>query len=61
VRYFPLGILVAGAVAIGVAFGWGAFLVYLFFAFVVTAAYYGLAVGGGLVREGSRRRFEHRR
>ena len=60
-RYVPLGVLVAGAVAVGVAFGWLGFLVYLFFAFVVAAAYYGLGVGGGLVREGSRRRFEDRR
>jgi hypothetical protein len=60
-RYIPLAVLVAGAVAIGVAFGWLGLLVYLFIAFVVAAMYYGLGVGGALVREGSRRRFENRR
>jgi hypothetical protein len=58
VRYVPLAVLVAGAVAVGVAFGWSGFLVYLFFAVLVGAVCVGAGVGGGLVRDASRRRFD---
>jgi hypothetical protein len=61
VRYVPPALLVGGAVAIGVAYGWRALAVYAFFAFITGALYFGASVGGGLVRDVSTRRFGDRR
>jgi hypothetical protein len=53
-----LGVIVAGAVAVGVAWGLGALGVYLFFALVAGAISLGAAVGGDWLTGASRGRFE---
>jgi hypothetical protein len=53
-----LGVVVAGAVAVGVAWGLGALAVYAFLAFVAGAISLGLTVGGDWLTGASRGRFE---
>ena len=60
-RYVPPALLLGGAVAVGVAYGWRALAVYAFFAFITAAVYFGASVGGGLVRDVSSRRLGDRR
>jgi len=52
-----LGAVVAGAVAIALAWGWGALWVYLFFVVVAGGLTFGMSVGGGWLTGASRGRF----
>jgi hypothetical protein len=53
-----LGVIVAGAVAVGLAWGLGALGVYLFFALVAGAIAVGATVGGDWLTGASRGRFD---
>jgi len=53
-----LGVLVAGAVAIGVAWGLGALAVYLFLAAIAGVITVGATVGGDWLTGASRGRFD---
>ena len=53
-----LGIVLAGAVAVVAAWGWGALWVYVFFAAVAGAVTFGTSVGGGWLTGASRGRFD---
>ena len=53
-----LGVIVAGAVAVGVAWGLGALSVYLFFAAIAGALTLGITVGGDWLTGASRGRFD---
>ena len=53
-----LGVIVAGAVAVGVAWGLGALAVYLFFAAIVGVVSLGATVGGDWLTRASRGRFD---
>jgi hypothetical protein len=52
-----LGVLAAVGVAIGVAWGWGALGVYLFFALIAGVLTLGISCGGGWLTGVSRGRF----
>ncbi|MBA3788633.1 MAG: hypothetical protein H0X21_08070 [Actinobacteria bacterium] len=52
------GTVVAGAVAVWLAWGFGAFSVYLFFAAIAGAVAVGARVGGDWLTAASRRRFD---
>jgi len=56
-----LGVIVAGAAAVGFAWGVGALGVYLFFAAVAGAVAIGASVGGDWLTGASRGRFERKR
>jgi hypothetical protein len=57
-----LAVLGLGAIAIGLAWGWGALLVYLFLVSIPAALTFALVVGGDWLRGASRGRFEqHKR
>ena len=53
-----LGVLVAGAIAVGLIWGLGALWVYLFFAVVAGALSLGAIVGGDWLTGASRGRFD---
>jgi hypothetical protein len=53
-----LGVVVAGAVAVGLAWGFGALWVYLFFALVAGALTLAATVGGDWLTGASRGRFD---
>ena len=53
-----LGIIVAGALAVGIAWGRGALGVYLFFALIAGALTFGASLGGGWLTGASRGRFD---
>jgi hypothetical protein len=53
-----LGIVALGAVAVGLAWGWGALGVYLFLALVAGALTFGASLGGGWLTGASRGRFD---
>jgi hypothetical protein len=53
-----IGLLVVGAVAIVVAWGWRALVVYAFFAAIAGALMLATRVGGDWMRESSRGRFD---
>lgn len=53
-----VAILVAGAFAVGLAWGLDALVVFLFFAFLAGALTFGAGVGGGWLTGASRRRFD---
>ena len=55
-----LGILALGAVAIGLAWGWAALGVYVFFVGIPLVVTIGLGVGGEWVTKSSRGRFADR-
>lgn len=53
-----LGVVVAGAVAVGLAWGLGALAVYVFFAAIAGAITLGATVGGDWLTGASRGRFD---
>ncbi|HWG56002.1 MAG TPA: hypothetical protein VNT58_05705 [Gaiellaceae bacterium] len=55
-----LAVVVLGAVAVAVAWGWRALVVYCFFAGIAAAVSLAAGAGGELLTRGSRRRFDDR-
>ena len=53
-----LGLLVLGALAVALAWGWSAFFVYAFFAAISGAFAFAARAGGDWVRDASRGRFD---
>ena len=53
-----MAVLVLGGIAVGVAWGWGALFVYLFFAGIAGAVMLGASVGGDWIAGASRGRFD---
>lgn len=56
-----LAVVVLGAAAVGVAYGWRALVVYAFFAAIPAVLVFGAAVGGEWFSGASRGRFDRRR
>lgn len=52
-----VGLLVLGALAVGLAWGWSALAVYVFFAVIAGLVALATRVGGDWVRDASRGRF----
>jgi hypothetical protein len=52
-----VGLLVVGAVAVGVAWGWGALAIYAFFTAIAGLLVFAARLGGDWVRDASRGRF----
>jgi hypothetical protein len=57
-RWVGVGLLVLGAVAITIAWGWRALVVYLFFAALSGVFALAAGMGGDWVRDSSRGRFD---
>jgi hypothetical protein len=51
-------LLVLGAVAIALAWGWSALLVYVFFAAIAGGLVFAMRIGGDWLRDASRGRFD---
>ncbi len=52
-----VGLLVLGAVAVAVAWGWAALAVYAFFAAIAGLVIFAMRIGGDWLRDASRGRF----
>ena len=57
-RWVGVGLLALGAVAITIAWGWHALVVYLFFAALLSAFALAAGMGGDWLRDASRGRFD---
>jgi hypothetical protein len=59
-RWVTWGVLAAGGIAIAIAWGFGALVVYVFLAGFTGVVTYAAGLGGEWLQEASRRRFEDR-
>ena len=59
-RWIGIALLVVPGIAIAIAWGLGAFVVYAFFAAIAGAVAFGAAYGGGWLTGASRGRFDRR-
>ena len=58
---YAVAVLVALGAVVAIAFGWSALAFYAFFALIAVGTAVGIGVGGDVVRDWSRRRFDDER